>query len=174
VTSHVITRLASTTLLVTVLAGLPAPAGAATSGYTPEQVCGSGFGIVTGGAQPVTDHTNSLRGHAYLLYNAHTGEHCAVTIKSSFVGTPTVTRATLLVQGNSIFGPAVYEDQGAFKYYAGPVKARAKGRCVTFKGMISSRRADAGASAYGIQAFGGWTTYGDCGMQGMRQRANPR
>lgn len=173
-TGNVITRLASATLLVTALAGLPAPAGATTNGYTPEQVCGSGFGKVPGGTRPVTDHTNTPRGHVHLLYNAHTGEHCAVTIKSDFVGTPTMTRATLFVQGKSRFTLGMFEDQGAFKYYAGPVKARANGRCVTFKGAVSSRRANENASGAGIEASGGWSTYGDCGRGLRRLRATPR
>ncbi|MET7463278.1 hypothetical protein [Nonomuraea sp. NPDC005501] len=165
---NVFPRLASATLIAAAIASLPAPAGAATIGYTPEQVCGGGFARVSSGTQPVTDHTNTIRGYAYLLYNARTGEHCAVTIKSDFVGTPTMTRATLVVETNTIFGPARYTDQGAFKFYAGPVKARANGRCVTFQGTVSSR-ADERAS--GIQASGG---SGNCAADAMRRRGSAR
>lgn len=169
VTGDVIRRLVPAALLATALAGLPAPAAAA--GYTPEQVCGSGFVRVAGGTRPVTDQTNSLRGHVHLLYSALSGEHCVVTVKSSFAGTPTMTRAILLVEGNTILGPARYVDQGAFRYYAGPVKARANGRCVTFQGMVSNRRAGDGAPAAGINGYGGWTSYGDCGRRPLRRHA---
>ncbi|MGV9382237.1 hypothetical protein ACWDRB_40950 [Nonomuraea sp. NPDC003707] len=161
-TGNVITRLASATLLATALAGLPAPAGAA-SGSTPEQVCGSGFRRVALGTMPVADQTNTVRGHVHLLYNASTGEHCVVTGKSDFVGTPTSTTATLLVKNIAFAGPLKYEDSGNFKYYAGPVKANAHGKCVRFQGTISS-------PGSAIRASGGWGSFGDCGRQPNRQR----
>ncbi|MBT2232151.1 hypothetical protein [Nonomuraea sp. NEAU-A123] len=161
-TRNAFTRLAAATLLATATAGLAAPADAA-GGYTPEQVCGSGFNTVALGRMPVTDQTNTLRGHAYLLYSPYTGEHCVVTIKSDFVGTPTMTTATLLVQSVAFTGPRKEEDLGNFKYYAGPVKVNARGRCVSFKGMISS-------PGSGFRAWGGWSGYGDCDRQASRQR----
>ncbi|MEU7893934.1 hypothetical protein AB0B45_13830 [Nonomuraea sp. NPDC049152] len=156
-------RLASAALLATTLTALPATATAAASaGYTPEQVCGSGFGRVNGGTQPATDHKGIIQGYVYLLYNARTGENCVVTIKSNFVGQPTLTRATLFRQ---IIGqnPDKFEDEGAYKYYAGPVKAQAKGRCVIFHGLITNMRAGERSSASSIQAFGGSRDYGNCG-----------
>ncbi|MDR8413130.1 hypothetical protein MTP10_30910 [Nonomuraea sp. 3-1Str] len=168
---NVFPRLVSATLITAAIAALPAPAGAATIGYTPEQVCGGGFARVSSGTRPVTDHTNTIRGYAYLLYNARTGEHCAVTVKSDFVGTPTMTRASLVVETNTIFGPARYTDQGAFKFYAGPVKARTNGKCVSFGGAVSS---GADESASGIRASGSWGGYGDCPRDAMRQRGIAR
>lgn len=165
-TSNVITRLASATLLATALAGLPAPAGAA-SGYTPEQVCGSGFHRVALGTRPVADQTNTVRGEVHLLYSPYTGEHCVVTVKSDFVGTPTSTTATLLVRNSFFLPPLKYEDPADpkyFKYYAGPVKANAHGKCVSFEGTISSPDS-------AIRASGGWGSFGDCGRQPRRQRA---
>ncbi|MFF4618780.1 hypothetical protein [Nonomuraea jabiensis] len=159
----VITRLASATLLAAALAGLPAPAVAA-GGYTPEQVCGSGFHRVALGTRPVADQTNTVRGQVHLLYNAYIGEHCVVTIKSDFVGTPTSTTATLLVQNIAFAAPLEYKDPGNFKYYAGPVKANAHGKCVSFQGTISS-------PGSAIRASGGWGSFGDCGRQPRRQRA---
>jgi hypothetical protein len=162
-TGNVITRLASATLLATALAGLPAPAGAA-SGYTPEQLCGSGFHRVALGTRPVSDQTNTVRGHVHLLYSAYTGQHCVVTIKSDFVGTPTSTTATLLVKNIAFAAPLTYEDPGDFKYYAGPVKANAHGKCVSFKGTIDSPGST-------VRASGGWGSFGDCGRQPQRRRA---
>ncbi|MFD1536988.1 hypothetical protein [Nonomuraea guangzhouensis] len=156
-TRNAFTRLAAVTLLAT--AGLAAPVGAA-SGYTPEQLCGSGFNTVALGRMPVTDQTNTMRGQVYLLYSPPTGEHCVVTIKSDFVGTPTRATATLLVQGLAFTAPRKEEDAGNFKYYAGPVKANARGRCVSFRGTIESA----------FRASGGWSGYGDCGRQPSRQR----
>ncbi|MEU7860132.1 hypothetical protein [Nonomuraea sp. NPDC049141] len=159
-TRNAFTRLAAVTLLAT--AGLAAPADAA-SGYTPEQLCGSGFNTVALGRMSVTDQTNTLRGHVYLLYSPYTGEHCVVTIKSDFVGTPTMTTATLLVRSGIFTAPHKEEDPGNFKYYAGPVKTNARGKCVSFRGTISS-------PGSGFQASGGWSGYGDCGRQPSRQR----
>ena len=56
----VMARLTSAALLATTLTALPASASAAKDGYTPEQVCGSGFGRVTDGTKPVTDR-NGIR-----------------------------------------------------------------------------------------------------------------
>ncbi|MEU4232589.1 hypothetical protein AB0F17_50545 [Nonomuraea sp. NPDC026600] len=163
-TRNAFTRLAAVTLLATATAtaGLAAPADAA-SGSTPEQVCGSGFNTVALGRMPVADQTNTVRGHVYLLYSPYTGEHCVVTIKSDFVGTSSRVTATLLVQSVAFIAPRKVEDLGNFKYYAGPVKVNAKGRCVSFKGTIS-------LPGSAVQASGGWSGYGDCGRQPSRQR----
>ncbi|MGN9844289.1 hypothetical protein ACTMTI_39810 [Nonomuraea sp. H19] len=167
--SSVTARLASAALLA-ILAALPAPASAAKSGYTPEQVCGSGFGKVTGGTHSVIDRNGIVRGHVHLLYNAHTGENCVVTIKSSFVGQPTQTKAVLYRQVAGTNRPDKFEDAGAYRYYAGPVKAQAKGVCVLFRGWISSVPED--TTDTGIQAFGGAQSYGNCGGQDRRRKGN--
>ncbi|MEU8143137.1 hypothetical protein [Nonomuraea sp. NPDC048901] len=168
--SRLTARFAAAALLATALSALPASASTAASGYTPEQVCGSGFGKVAGGTRTVTDERRIVRGYVYLLYNARTGENCVVTIKSSFVGQPTLTRATLFVKVAGRNDADKFEDQGAYKYYAGPVKAQAKDVCVAFNGLVTNLRANENSSASSVQAFGGSTSFGNCGTQRMRKR----
>src|SRR5688572_30672920 len=122
--SRVMAGLASATLVATALNALPAAA----SAYTPEQVCGAGFARVAGGTRPVIGN-GVIRGHVHLLRSARTGENCVVTIKSSFVGQPTETTATLTSGfggGGSLAKIPIRilvneRDAGDFKYYAGPV-----------------------------------------------------
>jgi len=159
----VMARLTSAALLATTLTALPASASAAENGYTPEQVCGSSFGRVTDGTQPVTDQYGSVRGYVHLLYSARTGEYCVVTIKTSFVGRPTPTRAALVRKG---FLGVTVPDEGDYKYYAGPVKMQAKGICVAFNGYIG----DGGTTDVNSHAFGGSNGSGHCGGQDQLRR----
>ncbi|MEV1244400.1 hypothetical protein ACIBO2_24570 [Nonomuraea sp. NPDC050022] len=168
--SRLTARFAAAALLATALSALPASASTAESGYTPERVCGSGFGKVVGGTQTVTDQGRIVRGYVYLLYNARTGENCVVTIKSSFVGQPTLTRATLFVKVPGSSAADKFEEEDAYKYYAGPVKAQAKDVCVAFNGYVSNLRVNEKSSASSVQATGGSTSFGNCGTQRMRQR----
>ena len=78
------------------LATLAGPAQAASNPYTPQGVCGAGFGVI--------DH-HELRsgavqlGTVYLLYNAGSGKNCAVTMKEKGVGTKTPTMVFIQRQG---------------------------------------------------------------------------
>ncbi|RSM47462.1 serine/threonine protein kinase [Actinoplanes sp. ATCC 53533] len=95
--------------------------------YTAAQACGSGYQVIdsatlsgSGGASP---------GKVYLLYHSGTGANCTVTLKSTAVGTATTASAYLEVKGS-----ARATDSGSFKYYAGPVRAKAAGVCVKWGG----------------------------------------
>lgn len=101
---------------------LPAAATADSNPYGPEDVCGSGFHQI--------DRQGINGGVIYLLYNRDTGQNCVATIKTVAVGRPTPTSAVLQVQGES----GVHQNSGRFKYFAGPVKARAHHRCVRWGG----------------------------------------
>ncbi|GLX02061.1 hypothetical protein [Microtetraspora sp. NBRC 16547] len=70
----------------------------------------------------------------------------------SYVGTATRTIATLEVKGSK---PVT--DDKSYKYYAGPVKASASGKCVRYSGLIYDTRVQ------GEIAQGGRTTFGNCG-----------
>jgi hypothetical protein len=95
------------------------PVHAAVNPYTPQGVCGSGYTV---------QRSHALTGAvAYQLYNG--SYNCAVTIKTSQVGTATRTTAGLQVSG----GNWAY-DTGDYKYYAGPIKQYGKGKCVRFFG----------------------------------------
>jgi hypothetical protein len=93
--------------------------------YTPQEVCGSGFGVV--------DQAALTGGTVYLLYNNDNGNNCVVTLKSVSLGTPSPVSAFLEPQGSSRT-----TDSGSFSYYAGPVKRAAPGVCVKWGGSVGS------------------------------------
>ncbi|MFI7450140.1 hypothetical protein ACIBQX_21800 [Nonomuraea sp. NPDC049714] len=66
------------------------------------------------------------------------------------------------------------QDVGDFKYYAGPVKVRAKGPCVAFHGSIADKRANLLPSPFGARAVvaRGHGGYGDCSGEAGRRRAS--
>src|SRR5919106_3647368 len=117
----------------------PATASAQRNPYTAEQVCGAGFyEIDKHRLYSGSRHTTRLA-TTFLLYNGATGQNCAVTMKRRFIGRPTTTGVSLKVKGKRL--PWVV-DQGAFKYYAGPVYRTAPGRCVRFGGTVSTPMGD--------------------------------
>ncbi|MEU1387770.1 MULTISPECIES: hypothetical protein [unclassified Nonomuraea] len=93
--------------------------------YTPTQVCGSGFYVQR--SQPFNG------GETFQLYNSGTKQNCVVTMKHMDVGKESPVSATLDVQnGDSA------TDSGNYKYYAGPVKLSAPGKCVKFSGSVGA------------------------------------
>ncbi|MFG3441413.1 M23 family metallopeptidase [Nonomuraea sp. NPDC047897] len=100
--------------------------GTPTNPHTPEQVCGSGSKVIDSQAL-------GSEGRVYLLYNSATGNNCVTTLKAKSLGTKTATTAFLEVQGS-----ARKTDSGNFTYYAGPVSARAPGKCVKWGGKAGS------------------------------------
>lgn len=106
------------------------PASAAKNPYTPTQICGSGFGVVD--SQVVSTPKKKL-GTTYLLYNRATGRNCVVTLKSYGVGKPSFVAASLQRQG----GAQKMDSKQTYKYYAGPVKVKARGVCVRWGGGIT-------------------------------------
>ncbi|MFI6180030.1 hypothetical protein ACIA8R_31125 [Nonomuraea sp. NPDC051191] len=99
--------------------------------YTPTQVCGSGFYV---------QRSQSFNGgETFQLYNSGTKQNCVVTMKYAGVGKESPVSATLDVQdGDSV------TDSGDYKYYAGPVKLAAPGRCVKFSGSVGAGSTAAG------------------------------
>jgi len=86
---------------------------------SPQSVCGSGYYV---------QRSHRLPGAvAYQLYNGTT--NCAVTIKTASIGKATRTTAGLQVSGSSWS-----YDVGNYRYYAGPVKQRGRGKCVRYFG----------------------------------------
>ncbi|MGI5160512.1 hypothetical protein [Microbispora sp. CA-102843] len=151
-------RSASTVVVAAALAvgGLVAnPAYAISAGYTPEGVCGSGFGQVA--SSKVKTSSGQVFGKVYLLYNRSTGQNCVVTIKSAYVGTPTRTSAQLMVRLPNGRAAEKIDHLKKYKYYAGPVKMNAKGKCVKYYGTVADTRVD------GEIASGGRLTWGNCG-----------
>jgi hypothetical protein len=146
-------RLALTiTAAAAVVAGLAAPAHAATNPYTAASACANDFGgswfVVSDGHRAIV-HNGVTIGDVYLTYNSATGYNCAVTIKRKYVGTATGTGVNLWVQG--VADVAAYQD-GSYKYYAA-VKYHAAGRCVDYEGLMD----DPGT------VFAGRYYWGNCG-----------
>jgi hypothetical protein len=94
--------------------------------YTPQEVCGSGFSVIDSAALGTS-------GRTYLLYNSGTGYNCVTTIKSVNIGTASPVSAFLEVAGSTRT-----TDSGSYKYYAGPVKRSAPGKCVKWGGSVGS------------------------------------
>ncbi|WP_423464784.1 M23 family metallopeptidase [Promicromonospora sp. MS192] len=100
--------------------------GSSSNPYTPAEVCGSGYSVIDSAALGTV-------GRTYLLYNAGNGYNCAVTLKSTNLGTPSAVSAFLEPEGASRT-----TDSGNFSYYAGPVKRSAPGTCVKWGGSVGS------------------------------------
>ncbi|MFI9552480.1 M23 family metallopeptidase [Nonomuraea endophytica] len=100
--------------------------GGSSNPYTPEQVCGDGYGVVDSAALGTS-------GTVYLLYNNSNGNNCVVTLKKTSLGTASAVAAYLEVQGS-----ARITDSGNFSYYAGPVRAAAPGKCVKWGGKAGT------------------------------------
>jgi hypothetical protein len=114
---------------VTTLAGSVALSAPAHAAYTPIGVCGGGDYHVIDTSDYAFDSTVSAR--TYLLWSSNLGENCVVTFKlGSAVGNSTGISAKLQVSGQAwkVDGPKAYD------YYAGPVKAKAAGKCIRWGG----------------------------------------
>jgi hypothetical protein len=147
-------------LLTTTLCAVIATPANATAAKSPQSICGSGFGLVSGGVKPVKTASGRQYGTVYLLYSRRTGQNCVVTIKSSFVGTKTPVSASLTVmpkpRKDEKQTPTVKSDSGKFAYYAGPVKYWAEDACVKFWGTIKPLGHDPAV------ASGGRNSWGNC------------
>ncbi|MFC7106138.1 hypothetical protein ACFQQB_40440 [Nonomuraea rubra] len=135
----------------------PAYAAASAAAVTPERVCGSGFARVANSKQAVRTPSKRTLGHVYLLYNRKTGYNCVVTIKTTNIGTPTFTMATITTQTHGTNPRTGGENEGrSVKHYLGPVKTYGKGRCVSYMGRIK----DAGRNA--AEGKSRWKDWGNC------------
>ena len=76
----------------------------------------------------------------YLLYNGGTGQNCVASMKNYYVGSATYASASLKKQG----AKSRKMDDGNFKYYAGPVKWKAAGKCVEWGGGFNANGKSAG------------------------------
>lgn len=125
------------------VAALAVPAGvanAATNPNTPQSVCGSRY-------TDVVDHFDVPGGGGVttLLYNPSNGHNCAVTIKISSIGAPTMTGVFLTTSTTT----RDKVDSGNFSYFAGPVYLYAPNTCVCCGGETSMS--------------GGWWSVGSVG-----------
>jgi serine/threonine protein kinase len=88
------------------------------------QICGSGMRVV--------DSHALGRATVYLMYDDATGVNCVTTTVPSSTG-PQHMSASLTRKGGS-----PNQDSGSYSFYAGPVKASARGVCVTWGGSYGS------------------------------------
>lgn len=134
-------------LLVPALAAalaVPSAAEAAKNPYTAKRVCGSGYKVID--RHKLTD-TNPYNGNTVhlstvvLMYNASTGKNCAVNLKRYRVGKEdkktfgdfmSVSLATRPLNNANVDG-----DSDEFRFYAGPVYVRARGKCVQWSGSAT-------------------------------------
>ncbi len=95
-----------------------------TNPHSAKGVCGSSYTTQV--------HSRDLAGKAriYLLYSPTTGKNCAVTIKTTKLGSATSTEAWLIRSGDT----AWQKDVGSYTYYAGPVYRYAPSSCVQYAG----------------------------------------
>jgi hypothetical protein len=142
--------------VATTMLGLPAHAAA--NPYTAALACNNDFGgawaNTTDGHRAIKDLNGATVANVYLMYNGATGDNCAVTLKSIYIGSPTGEGVGLLVQGSTWVTQG-----GEFKYYAA-VRANATDRCVQYFGTMQvGGLGGAGGSLY----RNGRTTWGNCG-----------
>jgi hypothetical protein len=113
-------------IIALAVAALAVPAGVANAS-TPQSICGSRY----------TEYLGDLSitgGDVYLYYNASNGYYCAVNIKSSHVGTATLTGVFLSKTSTS----RQIEDVGNYSSFAGPVYLYAPNTCVWAGGETST------------------------------------
>ncbi|MGA4792445.1 hypothetical protein [Nocardia sp. AB354] len=110
---------AAVTLSAAIAPLLSMPTAAAAS--TPAGACGSGFREI--------DHHDLPNATIYLLYNDN--DNCVVTWKTKYLGTASETNASIELAGQR---STAVSDSGKYKYYAGPVKIAAKGKCIQWEG----------------------------------------
>jgi hypothetical protein len=92
--------------------------------YSPNSVCGSGYGVI--------DSHGLTGATVYLLYNGSSGDNCVVTLATAPTAAASMN-ATLAVQGGSSGS-----NPGTFTYYAGPVTEHAPNQCVQWGGSYGS------------------------------------
>jgi len=99
----------------------------ATNPYVPAKLCGTGY--LTIDSAPLRNE-GVLLGSVYVLAD-ETGKTCVVTLKASDLGENTDVSAYLEPEGRNRI-----TDDGAQKYYAGPVRAQAAGTCIRWGGSV--------------------------------------
>ncbi|MCT4354488.1 acetyltransferase [Streptomyces sp. Je 1-79] len=120
-----------TTVVATAVAALAALNTTPAVAATPGDICGSGY-------VQIDSHTlrsaSAVLARVHLLYNASNGTNCVVTVHAPATeGFALPTGAWLTVKGS-----ATKKDQRTYSSYAGPVRAHAAGKCVTWGGMIEA------------------------------------
>ncbi|MFE9328817.1 hypothetical protein ACIHDR_48635 [Nocardia sp. NPDC052278] len=95
---------------------------AADAASTPAATCGPGFYEI--------DHHDLPLATIHLFYNG--SENCMVTWKTAYIGTPAEVNTSIELAGQP--STKVVDGRNHYKYYAGPVKISARGKCIQWEG----------------------------------------
>ncbi|MCA2219803.1 hypothetical protein [Nonomuraea aurantiaca] len=134
----------------TPIAPVSAAASASAAPYSPERVCGSGFRRVRDGHRAMRTREGAVFGHVYLMYNKRSGKNCVAAIKTAYLGTKTVTGASIEVRGGGRS-----EDVQKYRFYAETGHVDGSWKCVKFWGWT---RDPSGR----VEARGGRSSWGNC------------
>lgn len=111
----------------------PGGAAAATNPYSGKQVCGSSYELSR--SVPVRSFNQKvLMGRLEVWYSGQTGRSCGVMFKVRQVGRPTFTSVSFVRRGKE---PNWKQNEGAFSYYAGPLKIKATPSNVRIGGYMN-------------------------------------
>ncbi|MEU5943845.1 hypothetical protein ABZ807_32910 [Micromonospora sp. NPDC047548] len=117
----------------TLALGIVATLAASVSWSSPAMAASSPIAACGGGSYHVIDsHAYGSSATTYLLYNGST--NCVVTWKTGAAGNAAWVRAVVQVYGS----PGVV-DADYYRYYAGPVKVNAPGKCIMWGGSYGSQ-----------------------------------
>jgi hypothetical protein len=106
-----------------------------TNPHTPQRLCGSGYKVIG---------THGLgEAKVYLLYNGHAGANCVVTM------IPRSTGKVLLGTSLVVKGGRRATRSGAYRFYAGPIRLPARGKCVMWGGTWKTAKWRSGWSHCG-------------------------
>ncbi|MEU6787432.1 hypothetical protein ABZ912_50290 [Nonomuraea angiospora] len=112
-------------------------------------------GYTTQDSRSAVNRKGTKYGKVYLLRSSKYGQHCVVTLKSSWHGTATFTQAVLYYRSSGSGAEGNVEDNGRYGHYAA-VAGLTSGQCVRFYGAISS------GGHGGPLAQGSRNTWGNC------------
>lgn len=96
--------------------------------HSPAEVCGSGYSVID-------HHALGKAGTVHLLYNSSSKKNCAVTLKATNLKKKTPASAHVQAKGGS-----KHTDSGKYRYYAGPIRAKASHTCVKWGGSLGAAK----------------------------------
>ncbi|WP_433243355.1 spore-associated protein A [Streptosporangium sp. CA-135522] len=121
-------KLAALAVAVTVSSGLVATAAPASAAGP----CGSGYNLV--GTYDIAYESGTKTGTLEVRWNSSTGMNCALAYGyGDHYGAETSKWVEIRPSGSNSWD----SDHGVYKYYAGPVYASARGRCIDIFALVS-------------------------------------
>ncbi|MFJ5777708.1 spore-associated protein A [Streptomyces sp. NPDC093094] len=118
---------AAAVLGLTAAGTLAATGTAAAASYN--GACGSGYAVI--------DSKDVGEGNAFLTYNSSNGYNCVVTVTDT-PGVASYLRTNLRLHRTDTVWKYNEQDEGSYKYYAGPVYLSARNSCIDWGGAAAS------------------------------------